>query len=135
MGENMWPGSNPEEKPTDKSIDSPEQQIEGEIDSQLQELVSGLDDVQKSLENLDQENNTPERTQILQKIWKKYNEIEGAVNTVLLIVGASNISVGAHKILTHSGDNGEITRSLIAGVAVLAAGIAGSIHEHKKSKN
>ena len=135
MGENMWPGSNPEEKPTEKPIGNPEQQIEGEIDNQLQELASGLDDVQESLENLDQENNTPERTQILQKIWAKYQEIEGAVSTVLLVVGASNISIGAHKILTHSGDNGEITRSLITGVAVLATGIAGSIHEHKKSKN
>ncbi len=133
MGENMWPGSNPEEKPTEKPIGNPEQQIEGEIDNQLQELASGLDGVQESLENLDQENNTPERTKILQKIWKKYNEIEYALSTAFIVIGSSNISVGAHKMLTHSGDNGEITRSLITGVAVLAAGIAATIHEHKKS--
>jgi hypothetical protein len=132
MGENMWPGSNPAENPIEQPIHDGEQKIEGEIDQQLQELSTGLDGVQKSLESLDQGDNTPERTNALKKIWEKYKEIEGAVNIVLLISGSSTIGQAAHKIFTHSGDNAEITRSLITGVALLAAGIAGSIHELKK---
>ena len=132
MNENMLSGLNSAENP---NVD-PEQQIEGEIDNQLQELASGLDGIKRSLENLDQDDNTPEHTQALKKIWEKYKESEGAFSAMLLAVGALDISTAfLNKMSTHPRSNAEVTLFLLGGIVMLQAGIVGCIRNYKKSKN
>ncbi len=130
MGENMWPDSNTGEKPMVEQ----EQKLEGEIDNQFQELTAGLDSVQASLENLDQDNNTPERTQALKKIWEGYKKIESTVNILLMMYGSTTIGSSVHKIFTHPGDNEGNIASLITGVAALSVAVAGFIREEKNHK-
>jgi hypothetical protein len=127
-------GSNPDS--VDKSIINPEQEsIEQDINSELEQLAYGLDDIKGSLEKLDPSNNTPVYVKAVKKIWDGYKNIEGTVNLALMMHGASATGIGVRKILEKSNDDNNGVTTLIAGVATLSLAIAGFIHEEKNRKS
>jgi hypothetical protein len=126
--ENMGFGENPEEiKKSAVEQDSTTQEIVAELEG----LQGGLADVQESLEEVDQSIDTPERLQILRRIYETYQRIAVAVDSVLVVVGGVAISTSFNKLVEDPGDFTNVGK-MIMGITTAAVGLSGFISRKTK---
>ena len=120
-----------DQKPGEEKLPTEKDPSDEAIITELEGLQGGLADVQQSLENVDQSLDTPERMQILKKIYASYLRIAVVVDSTLGLVGGAIIVDSFYKVAKEPQDFSNVGKMFI-GIITAAAGLSGFIARRTK---